>query len=793
VTDGPWNLDRIAAKLRPMDHVDPVQPDLSADDSRELARLAGLGVVIMALFAVSGAAIAIATGDVASAAAAALNVAAGALLFQGRRQALRGDGGRAALLLVASVLVFVLVTAPIPPPIPAMAAVPIMGVAFALLFLHGRRLTIAIVVAVAVSVIAAIMVELTPASPDLPPVLASALRVGTMASVTGIVGLILYRHRRRLERADASTRVATAALSESEARYRTIVEDVREVIFRIDGNGRWSLLNRAWEELTGHPVAESIGRSTLDFVHPEDRENHADLVRSVPHGVQHEYRRELRLDGADSMTIWVEIHARALHDEAGAFIGMSGTLTDITTRRALEERLVVQAFHDDLTGLANRALFKDRLEHALTRRVQGNRLVGLLYLDVDRFKTVNDSLGHTAGDALLLAIATRLRSVLRPEDTIARLGGDEFAILVEDVRLPDETVSLAKRVLTAFDDSFDLDGRQMSIRASVGVVVTAVGERTGDDLLRDADVAMYRAKVGGRGSYAMFEPSMQADVAARMELESDLRAAVEAESLTIAYQPIVTLPDGEIVGVEALARWEHQDRGSVSPLVFIACAEDAGLITTLGRWVLRRACADVAELRMASPAARDLRLSVNVSPRQLSDVEFVGIVLGALDEAGLPPDALDLEVTESVVFDCGEEGIERLRVLRAAGVGVSLDDFGTGYSSLGNLRTLPIDQLKVDRTFVAALLDGGIETAVVSTVIGLGRALGASVVAEGIEDVGVAARLAELGCPLGQGYLFGRPQPIEHLQDRYRDAPDRPAAIRPATRGSVVVPLRSLG
>ena len=412
---------------------------------------------------------------------------------------------------------------------------------------------------------------------------------------------------------------------------------------------------------------------------------------------------------------------------------------------------------------------------------------------MDRFKTVNDSLGHTAGDALLQAIAARLRSLLRPEDTIARLGGDEFAILVEDVRLPDETLALAKRVLAAFDEPFDLDGRQMAIRSSIGVVVTSVGERTGDDLLRDADVAMYRAKVGGRGSYALFEPSMQADVAARMELESDLRAAVEAESLTLAYQPIVTLPEGGVVGVEALARWEHPDRGAVSPLVFIACAEDAGLIITLGRWVLRRACADVAELRQSSPAAKDLRLSVNVSPRQLSDADFVGIVLGALEESGLPPDALDLEVTESVVFDCGEEGIERLGVLRAAGIGISLDDFGTGFSSLGNLRTLPIDQLKVDRTFVAALLDGGIETAVVEAVVGLGAALGASVVAEGIEDAGVAARLAELGCPLGQGYLFGRPQPIEHLRDRYQDAPDRPAAIRPTRPTSVVVPLSSLG
>jgi diguanylate cyclase (GGDEF)-like protein/PAS domain S-box-containing protein len=768
------------------------QPDLSAGDSRELARLAAAGVVIMALFAISGAAIAIMTGDIPSAAAAALNVVAGVLLFQGRRRALKGDGARAATLLVIVVLGFVLLTAPIPPPVPAMAAAPIGGVAFALLFLRGRRATIAIVAAWVVSIVAGIMIEMTPESPDLPPFVGAALRVGSMAAVTGAVSLVLYRHRRRLEQADRSGRVAAAALIESETQYRTVVEDVREVIFRIDGQGQWSLLNQAWAELTSFPVNESLGRSAIEFVHPDDRENHADLVSPVGHDVDHEYRHELRLEGAGSTTIWVEVHARALHNKAGEFLGMSGTLTDITARRALEERLVVQAFHDDLTGLANRALFKDRLEHALTRRMNG-RMVGVLYLDVDRFKTVNDSLGHTAGDALLQTIAARLRSVLRPEDTIARLGGDEFAILVEDVRLPDETVSLAKRVLTAFDEPFDLDGRQMPIHASVGVVVTSMGERTGDDLLRDADVAMYRAKVGGRGSYALFEPSMQADVAARMELESDLRAAVEAESLSLAYQPIVTLSDGEIVGVEALARWDHPDRGEVSPLVFIPCAEDAGLIIALGRWVLRRACADVAALRTSSPGARDLRLSVNVSPRQLNDADFVGIVLGALEETGLPPDALDLEVTESVVFDCGEEGIERLRVLRAAGVGISLDDFGTGYSSLGNLRTLPIDQLKIDQTFVSALVDGGVETAVVEAVIRLGGALGAAVVAEGIEDAAVAVRLAELGCPLGQGYLFGRPEPIEHLQDRYRDAPDRPRAIRPQRTRSVVVPLGSLG
>jgi predicted signal transduction protein with EAL and GGDEF domain len=334
---------------------------------------------------------------------------------------------------------------------------------------------------------------------------------------------------------------------------------------------------------------------------------------------------------------------------------------------------------------------------------------------------------------------------------------------------------LAERVLAAFNTPFALLGRQMTIRSSIGVVVAAVGDRSGDDLLRDADVAMYRAKVGGRGSYALFEPSMQAEVAARMELESDLREAVAQELLTLAYQPIVSLPDGGVVAVEALARWQHPVRGDVPPLVFIPCAEDSGLIVALGRWVLRRACRDVADLRATVVSAAHVRRSVNVSPRQLSDVGFVSDVLSAVRDAGLPPGALDLEVTESVVLDCGEEGIERLRILRAAGVGVALDDFGTGFSSLGNLRTLPIDQLKVDRTFVSEMLTGGVESAVVEAVVRLGAALGVSVVAEGIEDWAVANRLAQLGCPLGQGFLFGRPQPIARLPELFV----RPLGHRP--------------
>jgi diguanylate cyclase (GGDEF)-like protein/PAS domain S-box-containing protein len=758
-----------------MDHPASVQPDMSAEDTRELARLAAAGAVVMLLFGVLGIAFFLGAADVASGVGAIVNVASAIALFHGRRQVLKGRGGQASILLIAVVLIGVLMLAPIPPPVPALGAAPILGVCFALSFLHGRRLMAALVAAFVVSILAAILVELTPASPELPAELAAAVRVGSMAAVTALVGLFLYRHRRRLELAVTQARASAEALSDSEARYRTVVEDVREVIFRIDGQGRWSLLNRAWEELTGYHVAESLGKPILEFVHADDRENHTDLIQPVAAGVMNEYRHELRIAGVYGQTIWVEVRARPLHDEGGLFVGMSGTLTDVTARRALEERLLVQAFHDDLTGLANRALFKDRLEHALARRAPARGLVGLLYIDIDRFKTVNDSLGHTAGDLLLKAIAARLRAVLRPEDTIARLGGDEFAILIEGVGRPDETLALAERVLTAFAAPFELAGRQMTIRSSIGVVVAAVGDRSGDDLLRDADVAMYRAKVGGRGSYALFEPSMQAEVAARMELESDLREAVAQELLTLAYQPIVSLPDGRVVAVEALARWQHPVRGDVPPLVFIPCAEDSGLIVALGRWVLRRACEDVADVRRAITSANHLRLSVNVSPRQLSDTNFVSDVLSAASDAGLPTSALDLEVTESVVLDCGEEGIERLRILRAAGVGVALDDFGTGFSSLGNLRTLPIDQLKVDRVFVTETLAGGVESAVVEAVVRLGAALGVTVVAEGIEDRAVADRLATLGCPLGQGFLFGRPEPVAHLRELFL----RPLGNRP--------------
>jgi len=735
------------------------------DEARELKRLAFAMIGAAVVFALAGLAIVITTGDPASAIGALVMVAlAVTLTFALRQLPLRPQ--RAAILLVVGMLAFVLFSAPIPPPVPALAAAPIVAVAFALSFLDGRRLAAALVAAWVVSVVAAIIIELTPPSPDLPAEMAAALRVAALAALVGLAGLVLYRHRRRLQRALAYAVQAADALRGSEERYRTVVEGIREVVFRLDGTGRAILLNEAWHELTGYEVADSIGRPIMDFVHPDEREVSADLSRPVLIGEVTEYRHELRVVGSDGGDIWVEAHARPLHDEAGNFRGMSGTLTNITARHELEQRLLGQAFHDELTGLANRALFRDRVEHALARRLSERQLVGLLFLDLDRFKAVNDSFGHTAGDRLLVAIAARLRAAIRPEDTIARFGGDEFAVLLESASSPHDVLAMAERISAIFDLPFRVEERDITVRSSIGVVIAAAGHRTADDLLRDADVAMYRAKVTGRGSYALFEPSMQAAVAGRLQLEADLREAIDHERLTLAYQPIVDLRDGRIVAVEALARWTHPERGEVPPSVFIPSAEESGLIVPLGAWILRRACLDLATLRQSGGTARGIRLNVNMSPRQLRDSSIVGEVLGALRGAGLKPAVLDLEITESLVLDGGPEAIEWLRILRSAGCGVAFDDFGTGFSSLGNLRTLPIDGLKIDISFVAAMLDGGVDAALVEAIIGLGAALGMTVVAEGVEDAATAARLVELGCPLAQGFHFGRPEPVAVLATR---------------------------
>ncbi|HEX5580161.1 MAG TPA: EAL domain-containing protein [Gemmatimonadaceae bacterium] len=431
--------------------------------------------------------------------------------------------------------------------------------------------------------------------------------------------------------------------------------------------------------------------------------------------------------------------------------------------RRSEERLAHQAFHDPLTDLANRALFLDRVRHALARRQRSDAGVAVLFVDLDDFKKVNDSLGHATGDRLLVAAAERLCGCVRSADTVARLGGDEFAVLVEDAGGPTDAALVAERLVDALRAPFGVGSTELFVSASVGVAIAAPGE-SADDLLRNADVAMYYAKARRKDGHAVFEPWMHEAVRERLAIEADLRRALERNELSLHYQPIVRLDTGIPIGVEALVRWQHPDRGAVSPGAFIPVAEDTGLIVSLGRWILREACEQARRWQSArAGVAPPLRVTINISGRQLQDASFVADVRETLAATGVDATSLVLEITESVLMQHTEVVLERLRELKALGLSLAIDDFGTGYSSLGYLQRFPIDILKIDKAFVDAVRDGDGDPALARAVIALGDSLGMQTVAEGIEGAAQADGLRRLGCQLGQGYHFARPLPAEAL------------------------------
>ena len=436
----------------------------------------------------------------------------------------------------------------------------------------------------------------------------------------------------------------------------------------------------------------------------------------------------------------------------GDVVGRVWSFRDITAQHRLEEELAHQAFHDSLTNLANQALFRDRVDHALARVERRGGIAAVLFLDLDRFKTVNDSLGHLAGDELLVAMAERLRRCLRQTDTAARLGGDEFAILIEDLAQDDEAVGLAERIRACLLSPFSVGGLQVVIDASIGIAFASRGATT-DQLLRDADLAMYSAKRRG-GGHQIFRADMHARAVERLEMEADMRAGLVRDEFSVVYQPIVAAADGVAVGVEALVRWEHPTRGQLSPVAFIPVAEETGLIHQLGLTVLRKACQQTRLWQ--SSGAPELTLSVNLSPQQLRHSDLVADVASVLDESGLAPEYLTLEITETAMLGEGEATIERLHQLKRLGVSLAVDDFGTGYSSLSYLERLPIDILKIDRSFVAPITDAS-QTSLAGAIISLGKSMNLRAVAEGVETSEQAAILAALGCQLAQGYYFARP------------------------------------
>jgi diguanylate cyclase (GGDEF)-like protein len=423
--------------------------------------------------------------------------------------------------------------------------------------------------------------------------------------------------------------------------------------------------------------------------------------------------------------------------------------------RSLEAKLVHQAFHDTLTGLANRALFRDRAAHALARATRGER-VSLLLLDLDDFKSVNDSLGHSEGDRLLEAIAERLLRATRGCDTVARIGGDEFAIVLEKLQHDDDALAVVDRIIDALRTPLRLCDREVTVTASIGVAHARGDERV-EELLRNADVAMYRAKDAGKGRSAIFDPSMYTELLERLELEANLRQAVERREFRVVYQPIVQLDSGAITGVEALVRWDHPDGGDSAPNDFIGVAEQTGLIVPIGRWVLREACRQGRQWQLASPQRVPPTVSVNVSGRQLDDPNFANDVAAALADSRFPPEYLILEITETAIMSNAEAIVDRLHELKALGVRLAIDDFGTGYCNLSYLQRFPVDILKIDKSFTLNVARDGGDAMLASSIVGLATNLRLHIVAEGVENVEQRDQLVDLGCRYGQGYLFAKP------------------------------------
>jgi diguanylate cyclase (GGDEF)-like protein/PAS domain S-box-containing protein len=551
----------------------------------------------------------------------------------------------------------------------------------------------------------------------------------------------------------------TAELRRSREQFRALVHHSSDTIMILTAQGLVTYASPALQSITGRRADKAIGRRVADLVHPEDAAPVAARLAQIGHDGDDVTTLSFRLAHADGGWRDVESTVSDLRTEP-AIRGLLLNIRDVTERRSLEQQLRHAAFHDALTGLANRALFRNRVEHALARRHRGAERVAVLFIDLDDFKHVNDSLGHAAGDELLVGVARRLTDCLRPSDTPARLGGDEFAILLEGCDIGD-ALRVARRVIAALDWLVPVAGHQVKVGASVGVALSADRGSSAESLLREADVAMYEAKALGKSRYAVFNPSMHRRALDRIETETALRTALVEHQIDVHYQPIIDVVEGRLATVEALARWTRPGVGPVPPSSFIGIAEESGLVVPLGRHVLERAALDLRRWR-ADGATRDrLRLNVNLSPRQLADGGLPGNVASILDATGLEPGDLLLEITETAVLPDAGDLIAALRLLRQLGVGIALDDFGTGYSSLTSLRTLPVDEIKIDRSFVGELDTSEEARRLVGAVIELGRALDIRVVAEGVETSSQLHILTELGCRYVQGHLLSAAVPVD--------------------------------
>ena len=553
---------------------------------------------------------------------------------------------------------------------------------------------------------------------------------------------------------------AEEELRASEERYALAAEGANDGLWDWDLRMDRVFYSPRWKAMLGGEE-EDMSNSPEDWlhrIHPDDQLAFKARLEAHLRGDTPHFEHEHRILHRDGRYRWMLTRGLAVRDGEGKAYRMAGSQTDITERKVAEERLLFDAMHDTLTGLPNRALFMDRLGQAIARaqRREGYAFA-VLFLDLDRFKVVNDSLGHMVGDRLLVEMARRLATCLRPADTVARLGGDEFVVLLEDIRTATDATLFADRIQKGLKAPFSLEGREVYTAASIGIALSATGYEHAEDLLRDADIAMYRAKSMGKARSAVFDRAMHSSAMALLELETELRRAVERMDFRMVYQPIVSLENRRIVGFEALIRWQHPTKGDIPPTKFIPLAEETGLIVPVGQWILRESCRQLRAWQGLARRSPPLTMSVNLSGIQLLQPELIMQIDLLLRETGLDGRTLKLEITESVIMEHAQYALDMLKQLKAQNIKLAIDDFGTGYSSMSYLRRYPIDTVKVDQSFVARITSDEENLEIVRSIVTMAHNLKMDVVAEGVETKGQLDKLRALSCEYGQGYYFSRP------------------------------------
>jgi diguanylate cyclase (GGDEF)-like protein/PAS domain S-box-containing protein len=600
--------------------------------------------------------------------------------------------------------------------------------------------------------------------------------IGVLVAAVPIIAMLLttlhtlFRQQEtdeavRQSRVEAAEREAELAarhvceLEVSERRFHSAFTHASIGMALVAFDGRVLQANAALRELLGlEPGAAITERTFSEFVYAEDAATLNDHLMQLNGQHVSAFEVELRLRHRAGAEVWAALHGSLFSEQGSSAPCLILQVQNVTARRNAEAGLQHIAFHDSLTGLPNRRRFLEQLTHSLGRvKDDPRRHFGLLFLDFDRFKVINDSLGHAVGDEFLVAVARRIQQQVRPHDIVARLGGDEFAIVAEDLDSARYAVTLAERLLDALRQPLQIDGNEITTSASIGITFSSMGYENPADMVRDADTAMYKAKAAGKGRYALFDSALHTQVSHRMRLEGELRRALAAGGLSVVYQPLYDLASGRVTGFEALARWLHPALGSISPMTFIPIAEDAGLMTPLTDFVLRSASTQLREWQQRDRRFRELNMHVNVSGNDLANPNLVARVNAAIVEAHLQPQHLTLELTENILMERLEAALPQLAELRRLGVGLSVDDFGTGYSSLQHLSALPVNSLKIDRAFITALHRDSKDAAIVRAVVLLGNSLGKSIIAEGIESAEQVEQLRQMGCSAGQGFHLSRP------------------------------------